>query len=110
IGLYQAIALRWLSDDAFITFRYVKNFVGGHGIVYNIGEHIEGYTHFLWLLILSGAAAIGFDPVSASIWLGIAAYIFTLILLLLISGKERTSGKRNATLYLPLAAILLALN
>ncbi|HEY3874828.1 MAG TPA: hypothetical protein VGM92_05095, partial [Candidatus Kapabacteria bacterium] len=47
-GLYRAIDLRWICDDAFITMRYVKNFVDGNGLVYNIGERVEGYTHFLW--------------------------------------------------------------
>jgi hypothetical protein len=40
-------------DDANIYFRYVKNIVGGHGFVYNIGgEHVEGFTSFIWTLLL----------------------------------------------------------
>src|ERR1700689_4240051 len=73
-GLYRAIELRWICDDAFITLRYVKNFVEGNGIVYNVGERVEGYTHFLWLMLVAVSKAIGFDPVDASMWLGIAAY------------------------------------
>ena len=112
VGLFQAINLRWLSDDAFITFRYVQNFVAGHGIVYNIGEYVEGYTHFLWLLILSGAKIIGFDPVQASIWLGITCYAAILILLILISYQEqkRSKLKSRSKYVIPLAAALLALN
>ncbi|MDP4219052.1 MAG: hypothetical protein Q8916_01615 [Bacteroidota bacterium] len=112
VGLYQAIGLRWVSDDAFITYRYVKNFVEGHGIVYNPGEYVEGYTHFLWLLILSVAKAIGLDPVDASMWLGIAAYTGILILFLIISRKEqkRNSHSEQNSFFIPLAALLLALN
>ena len=80
-GLYRAIDLRWICDDAFITMRYVKNFVDGNGLVYNIGERMEGYTHFLWLMLLAASKAIGFDPVDASMWLGIAAYAGILLLL-----------------------------
>jgi hypothetical protein len=107
-GLYRAIALRWISDDAFITMRYVKNFVEGKGLVYNVGERVEGYTHFLWLMLLAAAKAIGFDPVDASIWLGIAAYVGILVLLLAISLREHK--KNSKMIWLPVAAALFALN
>lgn len=107
-GLYRAIDLRWICDDAFITMRYVKNFVEGNGLVYNIGERVEGYTHFLWLMILAGTRAIGFDPVESSQWLGIAAYAGILVLLLLISFREYK--KSSSKLWLPVGAALFALN
>jgi hypothetical protein len=112
IGLYQAIRLRWVSDDAFITFRYVQNFVAGHGIVYNAGEYVEGYTHFLWLLVLSAVKIIGFDPVEASKWLGILCYAGILSLFIPISKKElqRTEESSKKNFSFPLAAALLALN
>src|SRR5438132_1627459 len=55
LALYLAhcIALNYVVDDAFITFRYVDNFVHGHGLVYNVGERVEGYTDFLWAMLLS---------------------------------------------------------
>ncbi len=107
-GLYRAIDLRWICDDAFITMRYVKNFVEGNGLVYNVGERVEGYTHFLWLMILAASQAIGFDPVDASMWLGIASYAGILVLLLAISFREHK--KNPKALWLPLAAALFALN
>lgn len=107
-GLYRAIDLRWICDDAFITMRYVKNFVEGNGLVYNAGEHVEGYTHFLWMMLLSISKAIGFDPVDASMWLGIAAYAGIILLLLLISFREHR--KTPKAVWLPLAAALFALN
>ncbi len=107
-GLYRAIDLRWICDDAFITMRYVKNFVEGKGLVYNVGERVEGYTHFLWLMLLAVSKAIGFDPVDASMWLGIAAYAGILVLLLLISLREHK--KNPKIIWLPIAAALFALN
>lgn len=44
---------KFVQDDAFISFRYVQNFVDGHGLVFNIGERVEGYTNLLWVLLLS---------------------------------------------------------
>jgi hypothetical protein len=107
-GLYRAIDLRWICDDAFITMRYVKNFVEGNGLVYNIGERVEGYTHFLWLLLLAVSKAIGFDPVDASMWLGIAAYMGIIVLLLVISLREYK--KNPKAIWLPIAAAFFALN
>src|SRR5579883_389660 len=107
IGVWHAVGLRWISDDAFITTRYVQNFTAGKGLVYNVGERVEGYTHFLWLLLLSGARYLGFDPVDASIWLGIAAYTGLLILLLLISVQERGTSKR---VWIPVVAVIVALS
>ena len=108
VGLYRAIALKWISDDAFITLRYVKNIIEGHGFVYNVGERVEGYTHFLWLLMLTAARAIGFDTVDASIWLGIIAYCGIIVVFLAIARKEQARNSRPY--FLPIAAALLALN
>jgi hypothetical protein len=44
-------------DDAYITFRYARNLLDGHGLVYNEGERILGTTTPLYALLLSG---IGF--------------------------------------------------
>jgi hypothetical protein len=108
LGLYRALVLRWICDDAFITLRYVSNILDGHGLVYNIGERVEGYTHFLWLLLLSGAGGFGFDAVQVSIWLGILSYVLTLLLLLMASYRE---FKKNASkLWLPVCGVLFALN
>lgn len=50
----------WLTDDAFISFRYAKHFVEGHGLRYNLGPHtpVEGYSNFLW-----------------NVWLGVLHFI-----------------------------------
>jgi hypothetical protein len=43
-----------LLDDAMISMRYAKNFAAGHGLVWNTGgERVEGYTNFLWVLVMS---------------------------------------------------------
>lgn len=42
-----------IIDDSFISFRYAKHFVEGKGLVFNEGERVEGYTNFLWVLVMS---------------------------------------------------------
>lgn len=42
-----------LQDDAYISFRYARNLAEGAGLVWNVGERVEGYTNFLWTLLLA---------------------------------------------------------
>ena len=49
------VSVYWFhTDDAFISFRYALNLSEGHGLVFNPGyERVEGYTNFLWVVILA---------------------------------------------------------
>ncbi|MCC7392951.1 hypothetical protein IT571_11415 [Candidatus Sumerlaeota bacterium] len=58
-----------LGEDAFITFRYTRNFAKGLGLVFNEGERVEGYSNLLWLLVLT--------PFE---WLGIRLHVAARIL------------------------------
>lgn len=51
-----------ICDDAYISLVYARNFVAGNGLVYNIGETVEGYTNFLWVMIMSVPFLIGTEP------------------------------------------------
>lgn len=42
-----------IQDDAYISFRYARHLAQGQGLVWNIGERVEGYTNFLWTLLLA---------------------------------------------------------
>jgi arabinofuranosyltransferase len=55
----------FLTDDAFILFRYVRNGVDGQGLVWNPAPFrpVEGYTSFLWVILL----------MQVWLWLGIEA-------------------------------------
>ena len=49
-----------LFDDAMISMRYAQNLAEGHGLLWNIGEEpVEGYTNFLWTLLMAGAHLLG---------------------------------------------------
>src|SRR5260221_4689119 len=68
-------AKRWVQDDAYVSFRYARNFVRGDGLVYNVGEPVEGYTNFLWTTLAAVPLAAGADDplpfmhvVSAVLW------------------------------------------
>jgi arabinofuranosyltransferase len=83
--LLSGIAKDWMLDDAFISFRYVENFVAGHGLVYSIGERVEGYTNFLWIMLLSGFHRFHADTVAISRILGVLLNCLTLVLTWLAS-------------------------
>ena len=69
----------FLCDDAFISFRYALNLVEGHGLVFNAGERVEGYTNFLWVLELAALWKVfGLRPENAAPWLSVACTIGTL--------------------------------
>ncbi len=40
------------QDDAYISYRYVANYLNGNGLVYNIGERVEGFTNFGWVIYM----------------------------------------------------------
>lgn len=63
---------RFIQDDAFISFRYAENLALGHGLVWNIGDTqpVQGYTNFLWTVLISPAIALKFDPILWSMILG----------------------------------------
>ena len=66
VALALAHALSFLGsgpvDDDFITFRYARNWVEGHGLVFNPGERFEGFTAPLWLLLVALGLELSIDP------------------------------------------------
>lgn len=71
-----ADALRYsgyLIDDTFISFRYARNLLDGNGLVFNVGERVEGYTNFLFVVLAAVAMRLHLDPVLATKALSVAA-------------------------------------
>lgn len=45
----------WLDDDMMISMRYARNLAEGGGLVWTAGyEHVEGYSNFLWTMVMAG--------------------------------------------------------
>ena len=75
LGWLSAVAW-FLCDDAFISFRYARNLLEGHGLVFNPGEYVEGYTNFLWVLELAALwGVLGIPPERAAPWLSVACTV-----------------------------------
>lgn len=109
-GVYRVIALAWIGDDAFISFRYAKNLVDGLGLIYNVGERVEGYTNFLWTLIIAGGLKFGLDPVPLSIWLGGLSFFTTVGLFGYLSVRMAREIPGGCGLVIPLTSLALLLH
>jgi hypothetical protein len=86
------LIFNYIPDDAFITLRYARNVVRGDGFTFNPGEHVEGYTNFLWLLIIVFAGKIGFPLVMSARVLSLVFSLGTLALAGLASRRDIPPG------------------
>ncbi len=113
----------WVSDDAYITFRTIDNWLHGYGLTWNVGERVQAYTHPLWMLLMSGAVLLtrefNFTSMFVSLALAwLAVWLFTtriagsasaalLGLAILVLSKSftdyATSGLENPLTYLLMA-------
>jgi arabinofuranosyltransferase len=102
------LRLSFTQDDAFILFRYAANLLAGHGLVFNPGEWVEGYTCPLWLLMLAGCKIVWIDFLAASRLLGL---VFGVGTLWVVYGLGKTVMRDEGSWWLVvIAPALLALN
>lgn len=93
-------------DDAYISFRYSQNFAHGDGLVWNPGERVEGYSNFLWVILLAGTEFVGLGIVEPSRWLGFAATAGTLVAVYLLA-RELAEDAADAAAVFALSALML---
>src|SRR3990172_4403199 len=97
-----------LFDDAMISMRYAWNFSHGNGLVWNVGERVEGYTNLLMTLVMSIATFL-FEKRYAvlvvqltGIFFMLGTAFFTLKIFQILNQK-----KKDVAEYLLFAVILL---
>jgi hypothetical protein len=95
---------RFLCDDAYISYRYADHLARGLGLVWNAGERVEGYTNFLWVLLLAAGLRLGIAPEIASQALGIASGLALLGLVFLAGGRGPLGRLRGGAAALLLGA------
>jgi hypothetical protein len=93
----------YVVDDAYISFRYAQNLVAGEGLVFNPGERVEGYTNFLWVMLIALGTKLGIDPVGLAKTLGFGFAVLTM--LLVYSYYGRIYQRRSFERLLPAALI-----
>ncbi|MGZ3428259.1 MAG: hypothetical protein ACXVCV_16515, partial [Polyangia bacterium] len=75
----HSLVFNFVTDDAFISFVYSRNLAQHGQLVFNLGEHpVEGYTNFLWTVLLAAFMKLGLLPELMSRVLGTAFGVATL--------------------------------
>lgn len=80
------------QDDAFISFRYAEHLIQGHGLVFNPGEWVEGYTNLLWTLMIAGLMALGGEPVVGSTIMGLMCMAGTVVATAYLGRRDGAGG------------------
>ena len=70
-------------DDAFISFRYAKNWAMGYGLRYNVGpqQPEEGYSNFLWVVVCTFIEYLELD---ITFWAPMLGFVCGSLLLYLV--------------------------
>jgi len=97
----------FVSDDAFISFRYARNLVDGNGLTFNPGERVEGFSNLLFVLLIAGLHAAGLDPVAAGRLIGLAAGV---LLICVAYRLVLVAAGASARLFAGIAVAALACN
>ncbi len=111
LGFHAFGFFRFRMDDSYITYRYARNLADGIGPVWNRGEHVEGYTSFLWMLLLAVMHVVGFDIEFAALLLGIASMIALFLLLWRVWARlapDKDDGGLSPYLVMAGAGLLVA--
>jgi hypothetical protein len=98
LGAYLALLREHrfaLVDDAFIPFRYAVRWAEGHGLTWNDGVAVEGFSSPLWTVGWGAAARLGVPPERVVLWAAGAAVAGALLILARMAG--RAAWTRPAT-------------
>lgn len=80
-------ALEYLSyfpDDAYISLRYCQRLLEGNGLTWTDGERVEGYTNFLWVVLVAAIGLVHRDLLAVAQWLGVVLMPTALLSLALV--------------------------
>jgi len=103
----HCLAYEVIQDDAYISLAYAQNLTLGNGLVFNVGERVEGYTNFLWTLALVIPHLLSVDAPRVAQGLGLIAAVSLLVVTWRLS---RGFCPRRSSLYNTPAILLLAAN
>lgn len=114
IALYAGWRVFWfLTDDAYIFFRYVSNSMLGYGYTWNLPpfKPVEGYTSFLWVVLLDVVWRMtGVEPPDSanvlSLFFAYGTLFITILMLLKIELRPSLHKVRLLLVFIALVGIL----
>ncbi|MBT3221697.1 MAG: hypothetical protein HN348_21680, partial [Proteobacteria bacterium] len=102
-------AFWFLCDDAYIAFRYVSNSQFGWGYTWNPPPFrpVEGYTSFLWVVLLDGTwSVLGVEPPDSANWISLVLSMGSLGLMVAMGMQVRLSDQMERWRWLLLSVML----
>ena len=87
----HVMTYNFVTDDAYISFVFSRNLAEHGELSFNLGQPVEGYTNFLWTVILALGMLLGVDPEVSSRVLGLACALGTLYVTFRVT--ERALGR-----------------
>ncbi|WP_045118905.1 hypothetical protein [Haliangium ochraceum] len=79
--VWHALQYRFVTDDAYISFVFSRNLAEHGALVFNPGlDPVEGYTNFLWTLVIGLLMIAGIAPELSSQVLGVGFALGTMLL------------------------------
>lgn len=96
----QVVENAWIGDDIMFTLRSVLNFVNGYGLVNNVGERVQSFTHPLWFFCLSFAYLVTKNIMLTPYYLSIFVSLLTFILFAFFNRNNLLSFLIGATLFI----------
>jgi hypothetical protein len=87
-----------LFDDAMISMRYAENLTEGRGLVWNVGERVEGFTNLLWVLWMALVHLLPLGKAKMSLAVQATSAVLLLVNLFYIRriAEEVSGGSRFA--------------
>lgn len=92
----------FFHDDSYISLRYANNLLQEQGLVWNSDERVEGYTNFLFIILICFLGKLGFGLEFASRFLGLFSYVALLLFFFLFLLRYRSSSEYDYLKYLPI--------
>ncbi len=100
----HSLLYNFVTDDAYISFVYSRNFAEHGELAFNLGDPVEGYTNFSWTVLLGIVMKLGIAPEISSRLLGTVCALATLYVAFRVI--ERALGRK--TLWATVPPLLLA--
>jgi len=105
ISVYQSLhQLPFIIDDSLISYRYSDRLLHGHGLTWNDGEFVEGYSTLLWVLLVAAGGLLQPDLMWVGWALGLLANAASLVAVVWAFRSPRSDS------VLPTAVVLITMS